>query len=199
MWEYASTTRAKASLSCQRPASRHGVAAGTKLVASDAIHTVRVIPAPAPSDVPNRLVVLDRTTNRRIASWPLFERPARVALYGNIATLSGAARNGLYALRISDGRMAQVGIARAGDRPLTGSAGVLYQDNLDLSKHRTAPAERTLNLLPLPTVAARAGPAVLDRPQVHVVLGHDRDQRHRFRPGREQAPVSRCRPAASVQ
>jgi len=109
-----------------------------------------VVPAPASADTPNRLIVLDRGTGRRVASWPLFERPTRVVLYGGIAILSGANRHGLYALRISDGRIAQIGIARAGDRPLIGPAGVIYQNSID--KHPTAPVERTLTLLPLSTV-----------------------------------------------
>ena len=196
VWKYVSKTRAKASLSCQLSAPRYGVSAGTKLVASDATHTVRVIPAPASSDVPNRLVVLDRTTNRRIASWPLFERPAGVALYGDVAILSGAERHELYALRISDGRVAQIGIARAGDRPVIGSAGVLYQDDLDLFKHRTAPAERTLNLLPLPTVRQELARPFSTVRKYMSYSGTHRDQRRRARPEGERASVSRCRPAA---
>ena len=35
---------------------------------------------------------------------------------------------------------------------MIGPAGVVYQDDLDLGKHRTAPAERTLKLLPLTAV-----------------------------------------------
>ena len=75
-----------------------------------------------------------------------------IALHGGIAILSDAKRHGIYALRISDGRIALVGIARAGDRPLIGPAGVLYQDDVDRTKHRTAPAERTLKLVPLSAV-----------------------------------------------
>ena len=97
-------------------------------------------------------MVFDRATSRRIASWPLLDRPARVAVYGGIAILSGATRHELYALRLADGRIAQIGIARAGDRPLISAAGVLYQDDLDLKKHRTAPLQRTLKLVPLSSV-----------------------------------------------
>ena len=75
-----------------------------------------------------------------------------MALYHGIAILSGARRHELYALQLSDGRIAQIGIARASDQPLIGPAGVVYQDDLDLKKHRTAPAQRTLKLLPLATV-----------------------------------------------
>ena len=123
-----------------------------KLVASDVTHIVRVVPAPAKTDAPNRLAVFDRATSRRIASWPLLDAPARVAVYGDLVILSGATRHELYALRLADGRIAQIGIARAGDRPLIGPAGVLYQDDLDLAKHRTAPAQRTLKLVPLSSV-----------------------------------------------
>jgi len=107
----------------------------------------------APStDLPDRLVVRERATGRRIASWPLIERPEHVAVYGGLAILAGTHRSALYALRISDGRIAQIGIARGGDRPVIGAAGVLYQDDLDLAKHWTSPTERTLNVLPLATV-----------------------------------------------
>src|SRR5439155_8237600 len=131
------------------------LSAGRKLFAADATHLVRIIPAVGSADAPDRLVVLERSTLRRVASWPLFELPARVALYGDLAILSGADRHGLYALRISDGRIAQIGIARAGDRPLIGPAGVVYQDGLD--KQRTAATERTLKLVPLSTVRQVVG------------------------------------------
>jgi hypothetical protein len=149
-WE-PSQPHTTASASCQQAATR-GAHAGPKLTASDATHVVRVISAPIGVDKPDRLVVFDRATNGRIASWPLFERPARVALYGDIAILSENTRHELYAMRLSDGRMAQIGIARGGDSPLIGRLGVVYQDDLDFAKHRTAPAERTLKLLPLRTV-----------------------------------------------
>ncbi len=153
VWDYASTARAKMSVSCQRPAAQRQVAAAdARLVASDASHTVRVVTAPASADAPDRLVVLDRATSERVASWPLFERPARIALHGGIAILSDIKRHGIYALRISDGRIALIGVARAGDRPLIGPAGVLYLDDVDRTKHRTAPAERTLKLVPLSAV-----------------------------------------------
>ena len=113
-WNYKSTARAKMSVACQRPAAqRHAAVADTKVVASDASHTVRVIVAPASADAPDRLVVIDRATSERVASWPLFERPARIALHGDIAILSDAKRHGVYALRISDGRIALLGVSPA--------------------------------------------------------------------------------------
>ena len=153
IWDYRSRLRSKASVSCRGPAAkRHAAVAGTRLVAADASHSVRVTTAPTLVDTPDRLVVVDRATNERVASWPLFERPARVALFGDIAILSGVRRHGIYALRISDGRLALIGVARAGDRPLIGPAGVLYVDDVDRTKHRAAPAERTLQLVPLSSV-----------------------------------------------
>ena len=153
-WKYSSAKHTKAAAACQRPSTEsEGLAAGN-LVASDARHAVSVLLAPSWVDAADRLIVVDRAKNRRVASWPLFERPAHVALHGDVAILAGAERQALYALRITDGRIAQIGIARAGDRPRIGPAGVLYQTDLDLKKHRTAPAERTLNLLPLSSVQA---------------------------------------------
>jgi hypothetical protein len=155
VWNYASAKHTKAATTCQRPATgNHKAAADTKLTASDARHTVRVVLAPSAEDAPDRLMVLDRSTHSRIASWPLFVRPTRVALQGEIAILSGAERQALYALRITDGRIAQLGITRPGDLPQIGPAGVLYQTDLDLKKHRTAPSERTLNLVPLEAIRA---------------------------------------------
>jgi hypothetical protein len=84
-------------------------------------------------------------------------RPAHVGLYRDIAILSYATREALHAIRISNGRIAQIGIARAVDRPRIGPAGVVYQDDLDVAKHRTAPAERTLKLVPLAAVREELG------------------------------------------
>jgi hypothetical protein len=98
---------------------RTGVArisgAGMRLMAADRTRLVRVVLAPAWVDEPDRLEVYDRGTMRKLASWPLIERPARVALHGDLAVLSAANRNSLYALRITDGRIALIGITR----PLT--------------------------------------------------------------------------------
>ena len=199
VWDYASRVRTGGALSCQRSAPRDAAAADNKLVATDATRVVRVIPAPNSVDAPNRLAVYDRATNRPVASWPLFERPARVALYGGIALLSGADRHELYALRISDGRMAELGIARARDRPLIGPAGIVYQDDLDLAKHRTAPAERTLKLVPLSTVRQELNRSVFDRPFIHVVLACTCDPSRGSHPAFQGgATASRCTAARSL-
>jgi hypothetical protein len=170
VWDWRSASRAQASAACQRPSRSGGAAYATKLTASQANRSVRIVLASPTVDRPDRLEVLDRTTRRLVASWPLIERPDRVALYDNIAVLSAEKRSALYALRISDGRIALIGITQPGDRPRIGSGGVLYQDDLDVSKDRpvasnAAPGEAaerrvTLKLLPLATVRrelSRAG------------------------------------------
>lgn len=151
-WNYAATVHATASVSCRRPRARGSDAAPQKLAATQGNRLVRIVLAPAGVDRPDRLDVIARGTGRRIASWPLIERPARVALFGKIAILSAAGRSALYALRISDGRIATLGVARAGDRPIIGPDGVVYQDDLSLKMHRLAPNRVTLKLVPLAAV-----------------------------------------------
>lgn len=152
VWDYGSMRRETASAGCQRRDATAPRGSGERLVAAQGDRVVRVVEAPASVDRPDRLVVLDRTSHRRLASWPLIDHPARVALYGDIAILSQRNRHALYAVRISDGRIALVGITRAGDRPLIGPKGVLYQDDLDVMKHKTSPHKVTLKLLPLKAI-----------------------------------------------
>ena len=132
--------------------TRETQSVATKLSAAQGDRLVRVVLAPASADRPDRLDVFARSTHRLVASWPLFERPARVALYGDIAILSAAKRRAIDALSITDGRIAMLGIARAGDAPVIASEGVVYQDDLDLSMRRASPNRVTLKLVPLATV-----------------------------------------------
>ena len=122
-WDFAARTRTDLSTSCHGTGIRDLRPPLKQLRAADSAHLIRVIAAPVSSDRPDRLLVVDRRSGRRVAVWPLFERPARVALHGDVALLSGASRHALYALRISDGRLALIGITRAGDRPVIGPAG----------------------------------------------------------------------------
>jgi hypothetical protein len=149
-WNYAASVSSTASVSCGG-ASSFGPARG-QLIAARGNRLVRVVLAPDGVDRPDRLVVMNRATGRRIASWPLIDRPARVALYGGIAILSAAERNALYALRISDGRIALLGVARAGDRPIIGRDGLVYQDGLSLKALRVAPNSVALKFVPLASV-----------------------------------------------
>jgi hypothetical protein len=149
-WNYAASAQAIASVSCRGSNTGGSGAARQHLVAAQGNRRVRAVLAPTGADRPDRLDVIARGTGRRISSWPLIERPSRVALFGKIAILSAADRNALYALRISDGRIAMLGISRTGDRPIVGPDGVVYQD--DLSLKRIAPNRVTLKLVPLASV-----------------------------------------------
>jgi hypothetical protein len=151
-WRYSAGAAAAASVSCHGPNTGSSPPAPQKLVATQGNRVVRAVLAPDGVDRPDRLDVIRRATGRTIASWPLIDRPARVALFGGIAILSEAGRGPLYALRISDGRIAMLGVARAGDRPIIGPDGVVYQDDLSLKMDRVAPDRVTLKLVPLTSV-----------------------------------------------
>ncbi len=152
VWDYATTARAKMSVSCQRPAvQRQAAAADANLVASDASHTVRVVAAPASADVPDRLVVVDRATSERVASWPLFERPpgSRFTEALRFSPTSSGTGSTRFVSRTAGcahrcGPRRRSAADRPGRRPLPGRRGP--------HKHRTAPAERTLKLVPLSAV-----------------------------------------------
>src|SRR5215471_5599274 len=117
-WNYAASADATASVSCRGSSAGGSAGPAQRQVAAQGNRLVRVVLAPDGVDRPDRLDVINRATNHRIASWPLIGRPARVALFEGIAILSSAGRNALYALRLSDGRIATLGIARKGDRPI---------------------------------------------------------------------------------
>jgi hypothetical protein len=159
-WNYAATARATAAASCAgSSAARPAAAAAQKLVATSGDRMVRINLGPAGVDRPDRLDVFSRTTGHKIASWPLIpysnanDRPARVALYGGIAVLAGTGRGALYVVRVADGRIAELGIERAGDRPIIGSAGVAYREDLYLKNARAYLAHReALKLVPLAAV-----------------------------------------------
>jgi hypothetical protein len=109
-WNYTAVVHAIASVSC-RGAKAGGGTATQHLAAAQGDRLVRVVLAPDGADRPDRLDVIARGTGHRIASWPLIDRPSRVVLFGGVAILSAAGRDALYALRISDGRIAMLGVA----------------------------------------------------------------------------------------
>jgi hypothetical protein len=151
-WNYAASVQTATSVSCRGSRAGGSGPAPEHLVAARGNRLVRVVLAPDGVDRPDRLDVINRATGRRIASWPLIDRPARVALYGGIAILSATGRDALYALRISDGRLAILGVARAGDRPIIGRDGIVYQDGLSLRALRAAPSSVMLKFVPLASV-----------------------------------------------
>jgi hypothetical protein len=69
-------------------------------------------------------------------------------------------------MRISDGRIAMLGVAHAGDRPIIGRQGVVYQTGLSLKAARLTPNRTMLELVPLASVERQL--ALADRPiQTH--------------------------------
>jgi hypothetical protein len=149
-WNYASAPQSTATVSGHAGSA----AAPQKLTAAQGDRTVRISYAPAGADKADRLDVFDRTTGAKVASWPLIERPARVALYDDVAVLSAAQRGAVYALRVTDGRIVEIGIARTGDRPIIGRDGVVYQDDQYLKgvKRALAPNHVALKLVPLASI-----------------------------------------------
>jgi hypothetical protein len=63
-------------------------------------------------------------------SWPLFNRPLSLDADGNTALFTTAGRDGLYGLRLSDGRIGLVGVNQRVDAPQIDRTGVVYQDDL---------------------------------------------------------------------
>ena len=161
LWNFQAARSAKADTACAGTGAKPAGPVATRLVAKQGGTVVRVLLAPRGSDRPDRLAVVNRATHET-ASWPLIDRPTRVALYGDLAVLSTAKRHAVYALRITDGRIALVGITQPGDRPVIGAGGLLYQDDSMVAKDRDklgrllTPVDRTvtLKLVPLATVGA---------------------------------------------
>jgi hypothetical protein len=142
VWDFQTSPAAKAPTACTRSA-RPAPGAAAHPAAADGTRFVRVRLALPNADLPDRLDVFDRRTHRRLASWPLIDRPALVDLNGDLAVLSAAHRHALYVMRISDGRIAKIGVTQPGDRPAIGPHGVLYQDDMMIANDRDA-SGRTL-------------------------------------------------------
>src|SRR5439155_27065495 len=86
--------------------------------------------AAATPDRPDRLLVYDTMSGALLHSWPLLERPTSLDVQGELALFSAQHGRGLYALRLSDGLTALVGLNRAGDTPQIQARGVVYHDDL---------------------------------------------------------------------
>ncbi len=135
-WHFTAAPHARAS-ACERmnaPTPRSRLRAPAKLAAADTRETVRIVRAAPGRDAPFRIAVRD-TLSGAVRTWPLLDRPVSLDVYDGIAVFSADRGRGLYALRLSDGRTALVGINRAFDTPQIGSSGVVYQDDLDKGKH----------------------------------------------------------------
>jgi hypothetical protein len=139
VWDFAAhkTARAGAACTTRSTALPH---AATKLVARQGDTVVRIRLAPAGVNRAGRLEVVNHATGRTV-SWPLIDRPSRVALYGDLAVLSTSTRHAVYALRVTDGRIALIGINQPEDRPVIGPAGLLYQDDSMVARTATGSAD----------------------------------------------------------
>ncbi|MGZ4395545.1 MAG: hypothetical protein ACXVZ2_09325 [Gaiellaceae bacterium] len=152
-WRFTTEPQAEAS-ACERSAASMTLSAlrdPASLVAADAQEIVRVV-RPAPGrDVPYSIVVRGRSSGTA-RSWPLLDQPVSLDVYDGIAVFSAVRGHGLYAVRLSDGRTALVGVDRSFDTPQIGPSGVVYQDDLDKGKH--ANGRITLKLITLAAVRA---------------------------------------------
>jgi hypothetical protein len=115
--------------------------------ASDRRFRVELVAGSRVPDQPARLAVYDASTGLGLHEWPLPAPATSVDVAGGIAVLSSA--NGVYALRVRDGRFALVGVKRPGDRPQIARAGLIFQD--DQYKRRSS-RHALLKFLPMATV-----------------------------------------------
>ena len=114
--------------------------------ASDGRHRVVLISGSRNPDLPDRLAVYDARTGTGLHAWPLPASASSVDVARGLAVLSTS--NGVYVLRLSDGRFALLGVKRQGDRPQIGPAGMVFND--DLYKRRSA-GRSLLKFLPYAT------------------------------------------------
>ena len=81
-------------------------------------------------DAPQVLVVRDRTSGRVRHRWPLPDEVSSLAVGHGIAVLVTARHQGLYAVRLSDGRLRIVGLMGWMDRPALGATGIVFRDDM---------------------------------------------------------------------
>jgi hypothetical protein len=86
------------------------------------------------ADLPDRVRVVSASGAAR--SWPLPEHVQSVDAYGSTGVFAGAERE-VYAIDLSSGRAALVGLDRHGDRPQIDAPGVVFQDNLAKKTERS--------------------------------------------------------------
>jgi hypothetical protein len=106
-------------------------------------------------DRADRLRVSTRQGLRR--SWPLLGHASAVDVSYGIAIYVSPG-NGLFAIRVRDGRQALLGMVRAGDRPQILGSGVVYLDNL--RKRETRAGRTRISFLPRAAVMRALDQAV---------------------------------------
>jgi hypothetical protein len=115
--------------------------------ATDGHFRAVLVPGSRLLDQPDRLDVYDVRTGRGLHHWPLPAPASSVDLARGVAVLSTS--NGVYLLRLRDGRFAMVGVKRPGDRPEIARSGLVFQD--DQFKRRSN-SRALLKFMPFATV-----------------------------------------------
>jgi hypothetical protein len=85
---------------------------------------------PGATDAPQVLVVRARASSRVLHRWPLPDEVSSLAVSHGIAVLATVRHQGLYAVRLSDGRMRIVGLMGWLDHPVVGAAGIVFRDDM---------------------------------------------------------------------
>lgn len=122
-------------------------ATGPARSANDGRYHVALVPGSREPDQPDRLAVYDARTGAGLHAWPLPAAASSVDVARGVAVVSTA--NGVYVVRLRDGRFALVGVKRRGDRPQIDPAGMVFQDDL-YKRHSTR--RSLLKFLPFSTL-----------------------------------------------
>ena len=101
---------------------------------------------PERPDRPVRALVFDVRTGNVLHDWPLIDEPTSLDVQGDLAVFGTRRTQALYALRLSNGRIALVGLNRTRDTPQIERAGVVYKDDLYKGKRRNG--RTTLKFVP---------------------------------------------------
>jgi hypothetical protein len=103
--------------------------------------------SPGAVDAPQMLVVRNRATGAILHRWPLPDEVSSLAVGHGIAVLATVRHQGLYAVRLSDGRMRIVGLMGWLDRPVLAAAGIVFRDDM-YGRRNERRGQSVLQLLP---------------------------------------------------
>jgi hypothetical protein len=109
-------------------------------------------------DRPDRLLVYDAKSGALVHDWPLFDRATTLDVHAGLALFR--ASDGLYIMRLADGRTALVSLNRRLDNAQLEAPGVVYQDNV--LKGRRHGRVDTLKFVPVRVIERRL--AAVTRP-----------------------------------
>jgi hypothetical protein len=91
--------------------------------------SLRVSVLPGALDAPQMLIVRNRS-GAILHRWPLPDEVSSLAVGHGIAVLATVRHQGLYAVRLSDGRLRIVGLMGWLDRPVLGRMGIVFRDDM---------------------------------------------------------------------